>query len=49
MDAKVKEPSLEEPKAVIDEAVDMRLEERPGDPDAGLGVKADIIKRIRNS
>lgn len=49
MNTKVKELSLEELKAFIDEAVDMRLEERLGDPDVGLEVKPEVIERIRNS
>lgn len=49
MKTKVKELSLEELKAFIDEAVDMRLEERLGDPDVGLEVKSEVIERIRDS
>ena len=49
MNTKVQELSLEELKAYIDEAVDMRLEERLGDPDVGLEVKPEVIERIRNS
>ena len=49
MNTKVKELSLEELKAFIDEAVDMRLEERLGDPDVGLEVKPEVIERIRKS
>ncbi len=49
MNTKVRELSLEELKAFIDEAVDMRLEERLGDPDVGLEVKPEVIERIRNS
>ncbi len=49
MNTKVQELSLEELKAYIDEAVDMRLEERLGDPDVGLEIKPEVIERIRNS
>ncbi len=49
MNTKVKELSLEELKAFINETVDMRLEERLGDPDVGLEVKPEVIERIRNS
>ncbi len=49
MNTKVKELSLEELKAYINETVDMRLEERLGDPDVGLDVKAEIIEAIRKS
>ncbi|MBI4288864.1 MAG: hypothetical protein HY671_10600 [Chloroflexi bacterium] len=49
MNAKVKELTLEELKAFIDEAVDMRLEERFGDPDVGLEVKPEVIEKIRTS
>jgi hypothetical protein len=46
---KVQELSLEELKAFIDEAVDMRLEQRLGDPDVGLEVRLEVLKRIRES
>ncbi len=46
---KVKELSLEKLKAFINNAVDMRLEERLGDPDAGLDVKPAVIESIRKS
>jgi signal recognition particle GTPase len=49
MNTKVNELSLEELKTFIDKAVDMRLEERLGDPDVGLDVKSEVIKKIRNS
>ncbi len=49
MNTKVKELSLEELKTFIDKAVDLRLEERLGDPDVGLEVKPEIIKAIRKS
>ncbi|HAV10807.1 MAG TPA: hypothetical protein DCX22_04250 [Dehalococcoidia bacterium] len=49
MNTEVKEFSLEELKAFINETVDMRLEERLGDPDIGLDVKPEIIKAIRKS
>ena len=49
MNTKVKELSLEELRTFIDEAVDMRLEERFGDPDVGLDVKPEVIEEIRKS
>ena len=49
MRTKVKELSLEELKAFINETVDMRLEERLGDPDVGLDVKPEVIEAIRKS
>ncbi len=49
MNTKVKELSLEELKTFINETVDMRLEERLGDPDVGLAVKAEVIEEIRKS
>jgi signal recognition particle GTPase len=49
MNTKIQGLSLEELKAYIDETVDKRLEERLGDPDVGLEVKPEIIKKIRSS
>ena len=49
MNTKVKELSMEELKSIINETVDMRLEERLGDPDVGLEVKPAIIEAIRKS
>ena len=49
MNTKLKEMSLEELKTFINETVDMRLEERLGDPDIGLDVKTEIIEEIRRS
>ena len=46
---KVKELSLEKLKAFINDAVDVRLEERLGDPDVGLDVKPAVIESIRKS
>lgn len=46
---RVKELSLEKLKSFINDAVDMRLEERLGDPDAGLDVKPAVIESIRKS
>jgi hypothetical protein len=47
MNTRVNELSLEELKAFINETVDMRLEERFGDPDVGLDIKPEIIEAIR--
>ncbi len=49
MNTKIQDLSLEELKIFIDETVDKRLEERLGDPDVGLEVKPEIIKKIRRS
>ena len=49
MNTKLKEMSLEELRSFINETVDMRLEERLGDPDIGLDVKPEIIEEIRRS
>ena len=49
MNTKIQDMDLEELKAFINEAVDRRLEERIGDPDVGLEVKPEIIKKIRKS
>lgn len=49
MDTEIKELSLEELKAFINETVDKRLEERLGDPDVGLEIKPEVIQRIRKS
>ena len=49
MNIKLNEMSLEELKTFINKTVDMRLEERLGDPDIGLDVKPEIIEEIRRS
>jgi signal recognition particle GTPase len=49
MSTKIKELSLEELKAFIDEAVDKRLQERLGDPDVGLEIRPEVIDKIRKS
>jgi hypothetical protein len=49
MNSRVGDLSLEELKLFIDEAVDNRLEQRLGDPDAGLEVKPEFIERIKKS
>ena len=49
MDTKVKELSLEELRTFINETVDMRLEERLGDPDVGLDIRPEVIEAIRKS
>ena len=46
---RVKELSLEKLKSFINDAVDMRLEERLGDPDVGLDVKPAVIESTRKS
>jgi hypothetical protein len=49
MNTRIKEISLEELKAYINETIDSRLEERLGDPDIGLEIKAEAIEAIRKS
>ncbi len=49
MNTNIKELSLEELKAFIDEAVDRKLEELLSDPDMGLEIKPEVIRRIRKS
>jgi hypothetical protein len=49
LSTKLQNLSLEELKAFIDEIVDKRLEERLGDPDAGLEVQPEVIEKIRSS
>ncbi len=49
MNTRVGELSLEELKALIDDAVDSRLAEHLGDPDVGLDVKPEFVERIRKS
>jgi hypothetical protein len=49
LSTKLQNLSLEELKAFIDETVDKRLEERLGDPDAGLEVRPEVIEKIRSS
>ena len=49
IDTKIKELSLEKLTAFINDAVDIRLEERFGDPDVGLEVKPSVIEKIRKS
>jgi hypothetical protein len=49
MNTKIQDLSLEELKTFIDETVDKRLEERLGDPDAGLELKPEVIEKIRSS
>lgn len=49
MTTKIKEMSLKELKAFINEAVDSRIEERLGDPDVGLEIKPEVIEAIRKS
>ena len=46
---KVKELSVEQLKALIQEAVEEKLQEVLGDPDQGLELKEDIKKRLKHS
>ena len=46
---KVKELSVEQLKALIQEAVEEKLQEILGDPDQGLELREDIKDRVRHS
>ena len=46
---KVKELSVEQLKALIQEAVEEKLQEVLGDPDQGLELKEDVKERLRHS
>ena len=46
---KVKELSVEQLKALIQEAVEEKLQEVLGDPDQGLELKEDVKERLRRS
>lgn len=44
---KVRELTLEQLKFLIDEAVQDKLDEILGDPDAGLEVREEVIQRLK--
>ena len=46
---KVKELSVEQLKALIQEAVEEKLQEILGDPDQGLEVKGEVKERLKRS
>ena len=46
---KVRELTVEQLKALIQEAVEEKLEEVFGDPDLGLDLSDDAIERLRSS
>jgi len=46
---KVKDLSVEELKALIEEAVEEKLEEILGDPDLGLELREEVKERLRRS
>lgn len=46
---KVKELSTEQLKALIQEAVEEKLQEVLGDPDQGLGLKEKVKERLKHS
>ena len=46
---KIKELSVEQLKALIQEAVEEKLQEILGDPDQGLDVKEEVKKRLKDS
>ncbi len=44
---KVKELSVEQLKALIQEAVEEKLQEYLGDPDEGLELREEVIQRLK--
>jgi len=46
---KIKELTVEEFKDLVQEAVQEKLEEIIGDPDAGLELREEVKERLRNS
>jgi hypothetical protein len=46
---KVKELSVEQLKALIEETIEEKLQEYLGDPDKGLEVKPEILKELKAS
>jgi hypothetical protein len=46
---KVKELTVEELKALIEETIEEKLEEVIGDPDLGLELREEVKERLRNS
>ncbi len=46
---KVKELSVEQLKALIQEAVEEKLQEILGDPDQGLELREEVKERLRHS
>ena len=46
---KVKELSVEEFKNLVQDAIEEKLEELVGDPDAGLELREEIKERLRKS
>ena len=46
---KVKELTVEELRALIEEAIEQKLQEIIGDPDAGLELREEVKERLRSS
>lgn len=46
---KVKELSVEQLKALIQEAIEEKFQEILGDPDQGLPLRAEIVERLKRS
>ena len=44
---KVKELSVEQLKALIEDTIEAKLEEYLGDPDEGLELKEEVIQRLK--
>jgi hypothetical protein len=44
---KVKELTVEQLKTLIDDTVEERLQEYLGDPDEGLGIKEEVIRKLK--
>jgi hypothetical protein len=46
---KVKELTVEEFKKLVQDTIEEKLQELIGDPDAGLELREEVKKRLRNS
>ncbi len=44
---KIKELSVEQLKALIEDTIEAKLEEYLGDPDEGLELKEEVIQRLK--
>ena len=49
MVTKLNKMTLEQLEALIDERVEQKLQEILGDPDEGLELKPDVVKRLQKS
>ena len=46
---KIKEPTVEEFKDLVQDTIEEKLQELIGDPDAGLELREEIKERLRSS